>query len=122
MRDASTLDLFHDRPPAQPHSETSTRAAQEIASKVPAMESEVLAFLVSRGDLGATDEEIATEIERRRGKRQNPATWRARRVWLTGLEGGQQVRPARVVDSGRTRKTLSNRTATVWVATEHAHG
>ena len=88
--------------PYQSHSETSRAAAEAIASKAGTIRRVILDFLVGLGDHGATDEEIQT------GLVMGANTQRPRRVEL--------VRAGLVVDSGKTRPTLSGKAAVVWVA------
>lgn len=94
------FDLYS--PPAQLHSDTSRAARDAIEPRAATLRRAVLEFIRGRGSDGATDEECQD------GLGMNPSTQRPRRVELvmTGL----------VADSGRTRKTKSNRNATVWVA------
>lgn len=82
---------------------TRVAAALSIAPLKSSMLLRVLAFVTARGEHGATDEEIQLGVALRE------STARARRVELR--DGGQ------VRDSGRRRKTRSERDATVWVAT-----
>lgn len=91
--------LFAD-PPAQQHSATSVAAAQAIRSNAQTLRARVLEYLQSRGETGATDEEIQAGL----GMAQN--TQRPRRVEL--VAGGL------VIDSGKTWATASGRQATVW--------
>lgn len=66
------------------------------------MRQRIYAFLVERGEDGATDEEMQGWLD------MNPSTQRPRRIEL--------VTSGQVYDSGLTRKTLSGRSATVWRA------
>lgn len=87
--------------PYQRHSETSREAAASLdANALNEMQRRVLAF-ISRPE-GATDEEIAT------GLAMNPSTVRPRRGELHDLG---------LIREDGTRKTRSNRNATVWKAT-----
>lgn len=89
--------------PFQAHSATSQAAAKSMKGrKSDAMRQRVYAFLVERGAEGATDEEMQGWLD------MNPSTQRPRRIEL--------VATGQVVDSGKVRKTLSGRSATVWVA------
>lgn len=63
----------------------------------------VLDFVASRGEWGATDDEMQQAL------RMNPSTQRPRRVELR--DGGW------IEQSGRKRRTLSRRAAVVWVLT-----
>ena len=85
----------------QRHSETSRTAALEIETSAKTLRAKVLGFIRISGDYGATDEELQVALE------MNPSTQRPRRVEL--------VEKGLVVDSGKKRKTKSNRSATVWV-------
>jgi len=86
-----------------PHSgtQTSRDAAADIREHAHKQRARVLAYLASRGALGATDQEIELDL---------------------GMVGNS-VRPRRgelleskcIADSGTTRKTLSGRKATVWI-------
>jgi len=87
--------------PFQQHSATSRAAAIEISKKLNPLQLAVLAFVVQRGALGATDEEIQN------GLTMNPSTQRPRRIELE--------RKGLVADSGTTRKTKAGRPAVVWV-------
>ena len=87
--------------PHQPHSDTSREAAREIAPHLNRLQVKVIDWIASRGDTGATDEEI------QRALGMNPSTQRPRRIEL--LNRGL------VVDSGSKRRTSSGRSATVWV-------
>ena len=88
--------------PSQPHSETSVKAAELIEPSVGSLQAKILSGLREESYLGQTDEEIALAWEL------NPSTSRPRRIEL--------VNAGLVVDSGRTRKTISGRAATVWIA------
>ena len=98
-------DFFTPAPtpkvPFQRHSATSRAAAAKIADRLNPLQIAVLQFIVQRGALGATDEEIQA------GCTMNPNTERPRRIELAakGL----------IADSGTTRKTRSGRAAVVWV-------
>lgn len=93
--------LFPD-PPAQRHSETSRAAALSMKPRAGNLRALVLAFIRSRGEGGATDEEIQEALA------MPASTQRPRRIEL--------VSGALVVDSGLTRPTRSGRQATVWRA------
>ena len=103
------LDLFgpprkrHGPPPAVHGSATSEAAAESIEPKAATLRRKVLDYLRAAGDLGATDEQMQTDLAM-------PAnTQRPRRDELVT---GRLVR-----DSGNTRPTKSGRSAVVWVAT-----
>ena len=87
------------RAPAVQSSRTSMAAADAIHASLNALQRSVVSFLRTRGDHGATDEEIATGLE------MNPSTARPRRIEL--------VRRGLVVEAG-TRKAMSGRYATAW--------
>jgi hypothetical protein len=93
-----SLPLF--AAPAQRHSATSKAAADGIKLLAAGLRGKVLSFIDSRGEAGATDEEISV------GTGINPSTARPRRVELAtrGL----------IVKSG-TRRTASGRMADVWM-------
>lgn len=85
--------------PAQQHSVTSRAAADSLDGKVlNALQRRVLDFIAWRPN-GATDEEIASELE------MNPSTVRPRRIEL--------ARRGMIVEGG-SRRTTSGRMATVW--------
>jgi hypothetical protein len=81
-------------------------AARRIRGAVPRLLDRVLAFLVSRGADGATDEEAEKAL------RMKPQTYTPRR--------GELVKAGLVADTGRRRGTTSGRSAAVWVVTAHA--
>lgn len=85
-----------------PHSgsKTSRDAAADIREHAHKQRARVLAYLASRGALGATDQEIELDL----GMVGNSV--RPRRGEL--LESGC------IADSGETRKTLAGRKAVVW--------
>lgn len=89
-------------PPAQQHSSTSVAAADGIRPTAARLREVVYAAIRDAGEHGLTDEEMlqATGLQ--------PSTGRPRRVEL--------VQAGRVRDSGKTRRTASNRSAVVWVA------
>lgn len=91
-------------PPAQRGSPTSQAAAALIEPTAGTLRAQVLAYLRERGNAGATDEEMQTELK------MNPSTQRPRRIELekTGL----------VLRTAQTRKTVSGRDAVVFVAAE----
>ena len=85
--------------PAQQHSVTSRSAADSLApATLNALQKRVLDFIAWRPS-GATDEEIANELE------MNPSTVRPRRIEL--------ARRGMIVEGG-SRRTTSGRMATVW--------
>jgi len=91
----------------QPHSPTSTAAAVAIEDKAGTLRRKVRDYLLSCGAEGATDEQIQNALQ------MNPSTQRPRRIEL--------VEARKVLDSGKTRKTLSGRAATVWIASEFVY-
>ncbi|MHB1036060.1 MAG: hypothetical protein ACYC35_16745 [Pirellulales bacterium] len=81
--------------------ESSRSAAAAVGPRVPALETRVYLFVVSRGDHGATDEEIASHVE---GRTDSLRCWRV------------ELRNAGfLLDSGRKRTTLAGISATVWI-------
>ena len=87
--------------PHVPGSPTSKAAADAIQPELNALQRKVLFFLMERGNVGATDEEMQRYIP------MSASTQRPRRVELVGL--------GLVRDSGKTRETVSGRQAVVWV-------
>jgi hypothetical protein len=86
--------------PAQQHSRTSMAAADSMdGDRLNSLQRSVVAFLLARGDHGATDEEMQLGIP------MPPSTQRPRRIEL--------VRRGLVVEAG-TRKARSGRFATAW--------
>lgn len=96
-------DLFSDLPPYQSHSDTSLEAAVMIEPRADTLRRVVFDFIKSRGDRGATDEEVQMSLA------MNTSTQRPRRVEL--VEGGL------VRDSGHRRLTRARRKAVVWIWT-----
>jgi len=92
-----------DCPPCQHGSPTSVAAAEAIRPHLGAAQKVVLDFIRSKGEHGATDEEIAD------GLCMSPSTSRPRRIEL--------VAKGLVADSGKTRETKALRHAVVWVVT-----
>jgi hypothetical protein len=88
-------------PKAQEHSETSKDAARNIESKAATLRKLVHLFLLGKGEVGATDEEMQHALD------MQGSTQRPRRIEL--CERGL------VIDSGRTQETRSGRRATIWV-------
>lgn len=100
--DACPGPLFAQRAPSVNGSVTSARAADSLDAKtLNALQRKVLDFIAWRPN-GATDEEIAHELE------MNPSTVRPRRIEL--------ARRGLIVEAG-TRQTTSGRMACVWQAT-----
>ena len=85
----------------QSHSQTSRQSAQSIESTAQTLRAKVYGFIKDSGPYGATDEELQMVLD------MNPSTQRPRRVEL--------VEKGLVKDSGKKRKTKSNRLAVVWV-------
>lgn len=92
--------------PFQKHSPTSREAAQGARPVAGLLRENVLAFIRSRGEEGATDQEIQEALAL------DPSTQRPRRVEL--------VQAGLVWNSGKTRKTRSGREAVVWVISTSA--
>lgn len=95
-------------PPAQRHSETSLEAADLIRPYVNAMQAEVLDYLCSLGEAGATD------IEGVAATGMNPSTWRPRRGELEDAGLVLKTEAKRPTGNGKA-------TAYVYVATERGH-
>jgi hypothetical protein len=99
------MDTITD-PPRQRHSETSAAAADAIRPKSATLREKVHSFLLTRGEMGATDEEIQDLL------RMPASTERPRRVELVAMG---------LVKESRTRRTTrSGRAASVWAAVEGA--
>jgi hypothetical protein len=97
------MDSITD-PPRQRHSETSGAAANAIRPRSTTLREKVLDFLRTRGDAGATDEEIQDWLK------MPASTERPRRIELVAMG---------LVKESRTRRTTrSGRAASVWVAVE----
>jgi hypothetical protein len=101
--DANTMTTQLELAPYQPHSPTSIAAAVAITPDTPTLRRQVLDYIVSQGQRGATDEQIQEALA------MNPSTQRPRRIEL--------VRDGLVRDSGTTRLTGSGRKAVVWTVT-----
>jgi hypothetical protein len=97
-----SLDLQPRPIPYQRHSQTSKDAALRMAPRAGTKRAELLLFLRDQGAAGATDEEMQYSVP------MSANTQRPRRVEL--VQGGY------VVDSLRTRKTISGDEAVVWIA------
>ena len=89
-------------PPFASDSDTSQQAARCIRSEAPQLRQRVLAFIIERGAVGATDEEVQAAL-RLRTQSETPRRNELCRMRL-------------VRDSGRRRRTSSGRMATVWVS------
>lgn len=89
-------------PAYQKSSETSKRAAVKIAPRAGTIRSDVLNYIRSRGELGASNDEIVAAL----GIQIQTVCPR-----MNELARAQFIRP-----SGRTRKTRSRRDAVCWVA------
>jgi hypothetical protein len=85
-------------PPAG-RSRTSIAAAEAIAEMAPTLRGQVYQAIARRGELGATREELATEL----GMRLATVCGRCRELTTMGL----------IYDSGTTRATSSGRAAVV---------
>jgi len=92
-----------------PHSggSTSHAAAGEIRSDAGRLRQAVWAFIRARGDHGATDSEIQTDLQLA-GDTQRPRRWELQRAGL-------------IVDSGQRRRTPTGRKAVVWIASKNDH-
>lgn len=86
---------------------TSSVAADRIADHAKDLRARVLAFIVSQGPHGATDDEGESALGIK------PQTYTPRRGELVALR--------LVIDSGRRRNTASGRPAAVWVTHNHAN-
>lgn len=84
--------------------DTEVEAAQKVAPKAPILRMKVLQYLQSRGQLGATGEQVANEIDE----------------WIYSVKPRitELVRLGLVVDSNRRYKNSRNRNEVVWVAVE----
>lgn len=96
------LDMFNRPAPYQRGSETSRAAAASIEPATGTKRAAVQAFILGRGDTGATNEEVAEGL----GFLLQTVCARCRE-----LQGSGAVR-----DSGKRRVTRSGRDAVVWVA------
>ena len=103
----TTYELYDGKPPHERGSETSRDAAVSMIEASDSLRSRVYRVLVSRGEKGATDDQLERTLHVETGRRQRHQTISARRreLVLLGL----------VRDSGQTRLTSSAREATVWV-------
>lgn len=91
------LPLF----PPSVNKPTSIAAAEAIMHDAATLRAKVYEYLRVQPD-GATDEELSTALQ------MNPSSCRPRRVELVARN--------LVTDSGKTRKTVSGRSAIVWTA------
>lgn len=84
--------------------DTEVEAAQKVAPKAPILRMKVLQYLQSRGQLGATGEQVANEIDE----------------WIYSVKPRitELVRLGLVVDSNRRYKNSRNRNEVVWIAVE----
>jgi hypothetical protein len=85
---------------------TSKEAARAIVPSAATLRSQILRFLQQRAEHGATDLEISAALNMKL------STVNPRR--------GELVDGGKVADSGKRRKTPSNRQSIVWVVKEHA--
>lgn len=99
-----TARPIRSKAPAQRHSETSVAAAKAIESKSETLRRKVFEFILSRGDYGATDEEMQDLIPMK------PNTQRPRRVELQDGKAGREI----VIFKQGTRPTKSGSSAAVW--------
>lgn len=88
-------------PPYQRHSDTSYTAAARVEPTAATLRREVLDFIRSRGDYGATDSEVQAALDMG-GNTERP---RRRELQTQGF----------IKDSGHRRLTPSRRQAVVWV-------
>lgn len=108
-RSDSTLARLPLMPPVRNDApETSRIAARRIARHAGTLRAAVLSMLRERGEHGATDQEIQDALRL-------PSNTEIPRRW-------ELVNAGAVRASGRTRRTQSNRPATVWVLSEFAEG
>ena len=85
---------------------TSRDAAHSMAGRSPTVRDEVWGYLRERREYGATDQESQVDLQLT-SDTQVPRRW-------------ELVKLGVVVDSGRKRRTRSNCSAVVWVASEFA--
>jgi hypothetical protein len=100
----------HPEPAPVPYaadSETSKAAAEGVRRRAAGLRQAVYAFIMARGERGATDEEIYDELGTDRRDSLRP---RRNELMNSGF----------IRDSGETRPTHSGADATVWVATGKA--
>lgn len=95
-------DKLEDLPAFQQHSRTSRGAAQDAKTFASTVRGQILDWIWSRKDQGATDEEGITAMGI------GSSTYRPRRIELVAM--------GLVEDSGETRLTRANRKAVVWKA------
>lgn len=100
---ARSLNPAKLKVPAQEHSPTSVKAADEVRTAMGAMLHAVLSQFGKAADAGMTDDELIAEMGR-------PNTMRPRRVDLARLKY--------IADSHTTRKTAAGKDAVVWRITE----
>lgn len=96
------LNMLEEIPPYQQHSNTSKQAAKDIIPHLGCLQHKVYSLIALSGARGLTDIEIETESDLK------GSTIRPRRIEL--------LNKGLIKDSGKTRKTPSGRSATVWVA------
>jgi hypothetical protein len=82
-------------------SDTSKAAAESMEASAPSIRTRVWRFIAAAGAHGVTDD----DIERALGLRHQTASARRRELVIEKIVG----------DSGRTAKTTSGRSATLWV-------
>ena len=93
--------MSDDSLPYVPGSATSKAAADSLMSSAASMRMKVYRYIESQGEGGATDNEIENALD----MRHQTASARRRDLVLAGS----------IKDSGMTRRTDSNRKASVWV-------
>lgn len=98
-------DYIHygNTPPHVKASATSRAAAQAIEPRTPSLRLQVLEFILSCGEQGATDQEIAAALNL------SGDTQRPRRCEL--------VKQGKIRPAFKMRKTSAGRDAQVWIAT-----
>jgi len=98
---------YNGLPPYEKTSQTSKEAAESITDRLGELQSEVLEFIRSKGDYGATADECETSLQMS-GNTLRP---RKRELELKGM----------IVPLGIQRKTISGRLAEVYVTKEFKH-
>mgnify|MGYP001269891993 FL=1 len=94
--------LFYGQdPPAQRHSRTSVAAAEAIRPSTNRLRQRVLEYIEACGPAGATDDECQAALGMN-GSTQRPRRW--------------ELAQMRLITQSGTRRTVSGRAATVWVA------
>lgn len=94
--------MSQQMPPFQPGSATSEAAAVAAMESAPTRREEVYEFLKSRGEHGATDDEIQQALGYPRSS--------------VGARRNELMNEGLIIDSGDTRATRYGRQATIWLA------